>query len=162
MDVSALARAVAEDVGAGLIPVAVVATAGTTNEGAVDDLDRCADVAERYGAALHVDAAYGGAFALTARGRAALAGISRADTVVVDPHKGLFAPYGLGALLAKDGASLHRANRGDGACMPPPASEEGRGGGGYDIMNLSPELTRDFRALRPARNPSRFKIPSST
>ena len=150
MDVGSLKDSVTADVKEGLVPIAVCATAGTTNSGAVDDLKACRDVCEEHGNIwLHVDAAYGGAFALTGQGRDLMDGISSADSVVVDPHKGLFVPYGLGALLVKDRSKLVRANHEDGACMHPPAFFSGPGSDpDPDIMNLSPELTRSFRGLK--------------
>jgi aromatic-L-amino-acid decarboxylase len=111
VDVEALRRELRADVEAGLTPIAVCATAGTTNTGAVDNIAGCADACAEFGDVwLHVDAAYGGAFALTGRGKELMRGMERADSVVVDPHKGLFVPYGLGALLVKDRAKLLRAN----------------------------------------------------
>src|SRR6185312_10058786 len=96
--VADLTTAVAADRAAGLTPFLIVASAGTTSTGAVDDLPALADLAAREGLHLHVDAAYGGFFALTKRGRATLLGIERADSVTLDPHKGLFLPYGTGCL----------------------------------------------------------------
>ena len=105
-----LARAIAQDRARGLQPFLVVAAAGTTNTGAVDPLPALADLCAAESLWLHVDAAYGGAFVLTARGRARLAGIERADSIAFDPHKGMFLPYGTGCLLARDGEALRRAH----------------------------------------------------
>lgn len=142
--VDALARAVAGDRAAGLRPCMVVGHAGTTNTGAVDDLGALADLARREGLWLHVDAAYGGFFRLTARGRAALAGIERADSVTLDPHKGMFLPYGTGCLLARDPAALRRAHAARADYMPAIQDDPER----VDFCELSPELSRDFRGLR--------------
>ena len=79
----------------------LVTSAGTTNTGAIDDLGGAADMAEEEGLWLHVDAAYGGFFMLTERGRESMRGIERADSVALDPHKGLFLPYGNGSLLVR-------------------------------------------------------------
>ena len=81
---------------------AISATAGTTNLGMVDDLAGLADVAEREGLWLHVDGAYGGAALLSPLGRPALAGLERVQSMVVDPHKWLFAGYDCCALLYRD------------------------------------------------------------
>jgi glutamate/tyrosine decarboxylase-like PLP-dependent enzyme len=81
---------------------AVVATAGTTNVGVIDDLAGIADVAEGLGAWFHVDAAYGGAAMAVPRVRPLFDGIERADSFVVDPHKWLFAPFDCAALLYRD------------------------------------------------------------
>ncbi|HEX9082996.1 MAG TPA: aminotransferase class V-fold PLP-dependent enzyme, partial [Holophagaceae bacterium] len=97
----ALEAAIQADVRAGLRPWLLVPTAGTTNTGAVDPLEACADLAARHGLWMHTDGAYGASFALTDLGRAALRGLERSDSLVLDPHKGLFAPLGLGALLTR-------------------------------------------------------------
>ena len=88
----------------------IVGNAGTTNTGAVDDLSALADLAQQENLWLHVDAAYGGFFMLTAQGRESMAGIERADSVTLDPHKGLFLPFGTGSLVVRDGAALKRAH----------------------------------------------------
>jgi glutamate/tyrosine decarboxylase-like PLP-dependent enzyme len=80
----------------------VVATAGTTNLGVVDDLDGVADVASDYGWWLHVDGAYGGAALAAPSARPLFRGIERADSFIVDPHKWLFAPFDCCALLYRD------------------------------------------------------------
>ncbi len=80
----------------------MVASAGTTDTGTVDALTEIAGIAERDKLWLHIDGAYGGFFQLTERGRSRLAGIERADSIALDPHKGLSIPFGVGALLVKD------------------------------------------------------------
>ncbi|NIW86173.1 MAG: decarboxylase, partial [Gammaproteobacteria bacterium] len=91
-----LARAVEDDRRAGRRPFCVIATAGTTNTGAVDPLDAIADLCEREGLWLHVDGAYGAAAVLTERGRDLLKGMERAHSLVLDPHKWLFQPFDIG------------------------------------------------------------------
>ena len=142
--VDALEAAVEADREAGKDPFFVVATAGTTNTGAVDDLDALADLCEREDLWLHADAAYGGFFALTEEGSQRLAGLDRCDSITVDPHKGLFLPYGTGALLVRDGQSLARAHAVEADYIPDWDPESGL----VDFSQLSPELTRDFRGLR--------------
>ncbi len=139
-----LAHAIAEDRARGLEPFLVVGNAGTTNTGAVDDLPGLADLAARERLWFHVDAAYGGFFLLTEEGRAKLAGIERADSIVLDPHKGLFLPYGTGALLVRDGATLRRAHALSADYMPTMQADADLD----DFNLLSPELSRDFRGLR--------------
>jgi aromatic-L-amino-acid/L-tryptophan decarboxylase len=149
MDLAALATAVADDRAAGRVPFCVVASAGTTNTGAVDPLPGIAELCRREGLWLHVDGAYGGAFALTERGRRALDGVEHADSVVLDPHKGLFLPFGTGALLVRDVAALRAAHSGD---------DSAHGAADYlrdldelelpDFAALGPELTRGTRGLR--------------
>ncbi len=139
-----VSQAINKDREAGLLPFMIVASAGTTNTGAVDDLERLADIAAKEKTWLHVDAAYGGFFALTERGRKALSGIGRADSVTLDPHKGLFLPYGTGCLIVRDRESLRRAHAVPAAYMPKMQNEEGL----VDFCELGPELSRDARGLR--------------
>ncbi len=106
MDVGALSRELARCTEAGLVPAAVVATAGTTDFGAIDPLREVAALAETYGCWLHVDAAYGGGLLVSARRRHLLAGIERADSVTVDYHKTWFQPVSASALLVRDGREL--------------------------------------------------------
>ncbi len=140
----ALQQRIEEDRGAGFQPFMVVASAGTTNTGAIDDLNGVADIADREGLWLHIDAAYGGFFVLTSRGRAALQGLDRAHSVVLDPHKGLFLPYGIGSLLVRDPGALKRAHATSADYMPPMQDDPKL----IDFCELSPELSRDFRGLR--------------
>ena len=104
-----LGRAVAADRAQGLVPLAVVANAGTTNTGAVDPLPELADLCQREKLWLHVDAAYAGFAMLTDGGRTALRGIGRADSVTLDPHKWLFVPFECGCLLAREPRTLEAA-----------------------------------------------------
>ncbi|WP_426997834.1 pyridoxal phosphate-dependent decarboxylase family protein [Pseudarthrobacter sp. N5] len=106
MDPSALAGAMAEAHDAGLVPMAVVATAGTTDFGAVDPLAELAALARAYGAWFHVDAAYGGGLMVSNRYRHLLEGTKLADSVTVDFHKTFFQPVSSSALLLRDGAML--------------------------------------------------------
>ncbi len=109
LDPRAVAAAMDADVRAGRRPLFVAATAGTTNTGSIDPLEELADLCRERGVWLHVDAAYGGFAALTERGRAALRGIERADSVTLDPHKWLYQPYECGALLVRDDHTLRAA-----------------------------------------------------
>lgn len=111
ISVPALETAIAADRAAGRKPFCVVANAGTTNTGAVDPLGPLADLCAREGMWLHVDGAYGAAAVITTRGRAAMPGLERADSITLDPHKWLFQPYELGCLLVKDASVLHEAFR---------------------------------------------------
>ena len=109
MRVDALRDALARDRAKGLLPFLVVASAGTTNTGAVDPLPEIADLCERERLWMHVDAAYGGFAALTPGGAALLRGIECADSVTLDPHKWLFVPFECGCLLARDPRRLEAA-----------------------------------------------------
>ena len=108
MRVDVLEKAVAADRADRKLPLAVCANAGTTNTGAVDRLDDLADLCAG-SLWLHVDAAYGAFAALTERGRAALAGIERADSITLDPHKWLFQPFECGAILVREPDGLRHA-----------------------------------------------------
>jgi aromatic-L-amino-acid/L-tryptophan decarboxylase len=140
----ALSAAIAEDRSSRKLPFLIVGNAGTTNTGAIDPLHALADIAQRENLWLHLDAAYGGFFLLTERGRAKLAGIERADSVTLDPHKGLFLPYGTGAIVVRDVATLHRAHHVDAEYLPAPEEDASF----VDFASLSPELSRDARGLR--------------
>ena len=144
MDPAALQSTVRHDREAGLRPFCVVATAGTTNTGAIDPLVEIADVAAAEDLWFHVDAAYGGFFILTDRGRSRLAGIERADSLVLDPHKTLFLPFGTGAVLVRDGEHLRRAH----TVGPAAYLQDGLDLGLPDFCDYGPELTRPARGLR--------------
>lgn len=143
MDVDALHHAILADEAAGLRPTIVAANAGCTPVGAVDPLSAVADVTDEHGVWLHVDGAYGGAFALTERGRRRLDGLHRADSITLDPHKGLFVPYGTGALLVADRATLRRAFATEASYLPTPEDHDQH----WDFADLGPELSRPARGL---------------
>ena len=122
----------------------IIASAGTTDVGAIDPLNEIGDIAKRHKLWFHVDAAYGGFFILTNEGKKKFAGIEKSDSITIDPHKGLFVPYGLGAVLIKDIGQMKKshyylANYMQDALssteVPSPA-------------DLSPELTKHFRGMR--------------
>lgn len=140
----ALERAIAADRAAGLDPWLVVAAAGTTDTGAVDPLDDIATIARREACWYHVDAAYGGFFLLTEHGQEILRGIERSDSVVLDPHKGLFLPYGAGMVIVRDGARLAATHGYTGNYMQDAGADQDE----MSSADLSPELSRHFRALR--------------
>jgi aromatic-L-amino-acid decarboxylase len=144
MDPDALRDMIRDDRAAGMRPFLVVPSAGTTNTGAIDPLEPIADIAADEGLWLHVDAAYGGFFQLTERGKERFRGIERADSVTVDPHKGLFLPYGTGALVVRDGTALRDAHYEGAAYLQdlPPSGEL------PNYSEYSTELSRDWRGLR--------------
>jgi glutamate/tyrosine decarboxylase-like PLP-dependent enzyme len=144
MSIDALEQALEADRRDGVRPWLVVASAGTVDTGAIDPLPEIADLCGRYGAWLHVDGAYGGLFALCDEGRALLHGIELADSVALDPHKTLFLPYGTGAALVRDGRLLQDAFSASGEYIRPLGESEV----GPSPSDLSPELTRHFRAMR--------------
>jgi aromatic-L-amino-acid decarboxylase len=144
MRVDLLEAAIAADRRAGLTPFAVVSSAGTTNTGAVDPLDAIADVCAREDLWHHVDGAYGAFFYLDPSLRETLRGLPRADSLTLDPHKGMFLPYGTGALLVRDGAALRAAHEATADYLPqmPHPSDF------YDPSQHGPELSRGFPGLR--------------
>src|SRR6516165_1999511 len=140
-----VAAAVRADRGAGRIPFALCASAGSTNTGAVDPLADLADVCAAERLWLHVDAAYGGFAALTAKGRAALDGVDRADSVTLDPHKWLFQPMECGSVLIRDGARLERTF----AIHPDYLDgNDSHGAGEVNFADRGLQLSRGFRALK--------------
>jgi aromatic-L-amino-acid decarboxylase len=142
--VDLLADAVARDRAEGFTPFMLCGSAGTTPTGAVDDLSALAEVARQESLWFHVDGAYGAFFMLTERGRAAMHGISKADSIILDPHKTLFLPFGTGALVVRDAAVLHRAYSMHAEILP----QFQEGAELIDFCEISPELSRDFRGLR--------------
>lgn len=145
MDPDAAKRLVDEDRTAGYTPFLLVGSAGTTNSGSIDPLQELATLAAEEGLWFHADGCYGGFFQLTNRGREALAGIERADSITLDPHKSLFLPYGTGALLVRDSARLAAAHSDD---DPADYLQDLANTGLPDYAERSSELTREYRGLR--------------
>ncbi len=141
MDVSELADAIADDFDEGLRPFMVVSSAGTTNTGAVDPLEAIGDLCEARGLWHHVDGAYGACFHMVPELRPLLAGLPRTDSVALDPHKGMFLPYGTGALIVRDGELLRAAHAGHADYLPDLNAEF------YDPSQYTPELSRPYRGL---------------
>jgi aromatic-L-amino-acid decarboxylase len=144
MRLDELEARIAEDRRAGFIPFLIVGSAGTVHTGAVDDLDALADLARRENVWFHVDGAYGGFFMLTDKGRERMRGIGQADSITLDPHKGLFLPYGTGSLLVRNGEALKRAHQLSADYLPAMQEDPDL----VDFCLYSPELSRDFRGLR--------------
>jgi aromatic-L-amino-acid decarboxylase len=144
MRLDRLDEAIAADRRDGLTPFAVVSSAGTTNTGAVDPLEAINGVCAREGLWHHIDGAYGAFFYLDESVRDTLRGLPDADSLTLDPHKGMFLPYGTGALLVRDGAALRAAHEATAdylPAMPHPADF-------YDPSQHGPELSRGFPGLR--------------
>ena len=144
LDAQTVADAIQQDRQQGLDPFLLVASAGTTNTGAVDPLNDLADLAAEESLWFHVDGAYGGFFRMTERGRKVLYGIERADSLVLDPHKTLFLPYGTGALLVRNGQHLQATHSSAADYLPDLQDPDEV----VDFCEISPELTRPFRGLR--------------
>ena len=109
MDTRALHAQIVKDGQEGWRPFCIVASAGTTNTGAVDPLEDIASLCRANDLWLHVDGAYGAAAALTDRGRAALRGLHLADSIALDPHKWLFQPFEIGCVLVRQMHQLRQA-----------------------------------------------------
>lgn len=140
----ALEQQIVADKAAGLLPWLVIASAGTTDTGAVDPISTIGEIAHQQGLWYHIDGAYGAFFILCDEGQQILKGMDRSDSLVMDPHKGLFLPYGCGAVLVKDRQKLldshyYLANYMQDTVS---ANEE------LSPADLSPELTKHFRGLR--------------
>jgi aromatic-L-amino-acid decarboxylase len=140
----ALAEAMERDLAAGVVPAAVIATAGTTATGAIDPLPAIAGLCERHGAHLHVDACYGGPAALADELRPLLAGIERADSVAVDAHKWLYTPLLGGCVLVRDPRRLAASFATDATYIW--LDEALRQG--VDFAMHGPDFSRGFAALR--------------
>ncbi|HEY7914028.1 MAG TPA: pyridoxal-dependent decarboxylase [Blastocatellia bacterium] len=143
MDYRALERAIEEDREQGWLPFCVVATVGTTSVTSVDPVDRIADICERNGLWLHVDAAYGGSAAVVPEMRYLMEGCERADSLVMNPHKWLFVPIDLSALYTRRMDVLRRAFSLVPEYLRTTDSDEVQ-----NFMDYGPQLGRRFRALK--------------
>ena len=144
MRVDLLEESVRRDRDAGRIPLLVCGTAGTVNTGIVDPLQDIADVAVREGMWYHVDGAYGGIFRMIPELAPVFEGMERADSLAVDPHKGLFLAYGTGVLLVRNIEDLRGAYSDAAEYLPEIQTASNR----VDFSFVSPELSRDWRGLR--------------
>jgi glutamate/tyrosine decarboxylase-like PLP-dependent enzyme len=149
MDTRALRSAIDKDRREGRRPFCVVASAGTTNTGAVDPLEEIAAICHAGDLWLHIDGAYGAAAALTERGRSALRGLQLADSIALDPHKWLFQPFEIGCVLVRDMRHLRQAfavHPGDNASY---LADVGRMAEREVVFyEHGVQLTRSFRALK--------------
>jgi aromatic-L-amino-acid/L-tryptophan decarboxylase len=137
----AVAEAIDADVASGAVPVAVVATGGTTLTGAVDPIDELAALCEERGVWLHVDGAYGVAAASTPSAGALFAGLERADSVTLDAHKWLYLPKACGVVLVRRREDLHGALAHEEDYIPHERPE-------HHMVDITLEYSRPFRALK--------------
>jgi glutamate/tyrosine decarboxylase-like PLP-dependent enzyme len=147
MDVEALDAAIRADLGNGVRPIAVVATGGSTNTGAIDDLAAIAAICRRHDVWMHVDAAYGGPAILSTHYAAALHPLAEADSVALDPHKWLFVPVEAGLVMVRDGDAMRSAF----SLVPPYVRQSASAGDVYGLPWFSEygfQQTRGFRALK--------------
>jgi glutamate/tyrosine decarboxylase-like PLP-dependent enzyme len=133
---------IVKDIAEGYEPFLLIASAGTTNTGTIDPLESLAQIAEKFNLWYHVDAAYGGFFVLVEEVASQFKGIELADSLVIDPHKGLFLAYGSGAVLIKDKAAALHSHRYAVNYL------QDLDDFGLDASDISPELSRNFRGLR--------------
>jgi glutamate/tyrosine decarboxylase-like PLP-dependent enzyme len=143
--VDLLRDAIARDRAAGHRPLAIVATAGTVGTGAIDPLEEIADLCAREAMWLHVDGAYGGIAALTDELHPLFAGIERADSVALDPHKWLYTPHSGGALLVRDQRHLAQAFGVNPSYVHEDKELTRRG---LDFYAHTPNFSRGFHALK--------------
>jgi aromatic-L-amino-acid decarboxylase len=143
LDVKKLEQTIKEDIKKGFTPLMVVANAGSTNTGTIDALDLIADITKKFNMWLHVDAAYGGFFSMLKEGKKRLKGIELADSITLDPHKGLFLPYGTGAFIVRDREKLKRVFSHDADYIPSTSAQQDY----WNFSEMSLELTRPFRGL---------------
>ena len=141
---SDLSEKINRDKEEGLHPFLVIASAGTTDTGAIDPLKEIAWLSREHGLWYHIDAAYGGFFVLSDERKHLFDGIEMADSLAVDPHKGLFLPFGLGAVLVKDKESVFHSHHHSATYM----QDTVEAASAIDPADVSPELTKHFRALR--------------
>ncbi len=141
MSVEALELAVQQCLDDDLVPMAVVATAGTTDFGAIDPLRRVAAVCERFGVWLHVDAAYGGGLLASRRRRHLLDGIELADSVTIDFHKTWFLPVSASAVIVRDGSTLRHVTHHADYLNPRETTDPNQ-------VDKSLQTTRRFDALK--------------
>jgi aromatic-L-amino-acid decarboxylase len=143
MSTEALARAIAEDRRAGLLPFCVVATVGTTSTSSIDPVPEIANICEREKLWLHVDAAYAGSAAVVPELRHTLAGSERADSLVTNPHKWLFTPIDLSVLYCRRMDVLRRA-----FSLVPEYLRTSEAEGVHNQMDYGVQLGRRFRSLK--------------
>ncbi len=144
MNVQALDNQIQKDIKEGLFPFFICATAGTTDVGAVDPLEEIGEIAKKYNVWFHIDAAYGGFFLLVDECKNIFKGTEKADSIIIDPHKGLFLPYGTGAILIKEQKKLFDSQNYQANYMQDAEDFTDE----YSPCDLSIELTRHFRGMR--------------
>ena len=144
LPVGELARSIADDRAAGKYPFCVIASAGTTNTGAIDPLPELSELCRREGLWLHVDGAYGAAAVIAPRGRELLAGLELADSLSLDPHKWLFQPYEIGCVLVRDREHLRNTFK----ILPEYLKDTQQHSDEFNFTDYGIQLSRNFRALK--------------
>jgi len=144
IDTLKLEKTIQKDIQKGLNPFMVIATAGTTDTGTIDPLTSIGKIAKQHNLWYHIDGAYGGFFILSESKKHLFKGIELADSLVIDPHKGLFLPYGIGAVLIKDKEAVFHSHHYTADYMQDAISADMQ----INPSDVSPELTKHFRGLR--------------
>ncbi len=144
INTDALEERIRNDKNAGLHPLCTIAVAGTTNTGAIDDLNAVADICEQYKMWYHVDAAYGGPAAAVDEVSHLFDGIDRADSLVVNPHKWLYVPFEAGGVLVKNPDHLRETF----STVPDYLKSDRSGDERTDLMEYNLPLTKEFKALK--------------
>lgn len=145
MDIAALRDAIIADRAAGFQPACVIATAGTVNTGAIDDLEAIADLCAEEGLWVHVDGCIGALLTIAPKGKALVRGIARADSIALDPHKWLHAPFEVGCALVRDAD----AHFGSFTVTPEYLESAPRGiASGAWLHDFGLQTSRGFRALK--------------
>lgn len=144
IDVEQLEEQIRADKNKGLNPICAVAVAGTTNSGAVDDLEAVAEVCRRHDLWYHIDAAYGGPAARVEGVSDLFQGISKADSIVVNPHKWLYVPFEAGGALVKNPEHLRETF----STIPDYLKSDQTNGNRTDLMEYNLPLTKEFKALK--------------
>lgn len=139
-----LEEMIEQDISNGLNPFLVIANAGTTDTGAIDPLEPIGLLAKKHDMWYHIDGAYGAFFILCEEIEPSLRALTMADSLVMDPHKGLFLPYGLGVVLVKNAQHLIDSHRLYGNYMQDATNDNSE----LSPAEVSPELTKHFRGLR--------------
>lgn len=143
IDSKALRKTIEQDLRDGLHPFMIIASAGTTDTGAIDPLQEIGGIAKQHNLWYHIDGAYGGFFILCDEKKELFKGIEMADSLVIDPHKSLFIPYGLGAVLIKDKEAVFHSHHYTANYMQDAIMDMQ-----INPADVSPELTKHFRGLR--------------
>ena len=141
MKMDAFEAAIKDDIANGVVPLAVIASSGTTLTGAVDPLDAIADICAKYGIWMHIDGAYGAPAAGAAKAKALFKGLDRADSVTIDAHKWLFVPKACSIVLMKNYEPLVRTFSHNEAYMPHDNDEP-------NAVDITLEYSRPVRALK--------------
>ena len=144
MRVDLLDQQITGDIEKGFNPFLIVASAGTTDTGVMDPLKAIGEVSREHGLWYHIDGAYGGFFIMVDEKKHLFKGIEMADSLCIDPHKSMFIPYGLGAVIVKDKEAVYHSNHYRANYMRDADLE----GVPENAADVSPELTKHFRGMR--------------